>query len=248
MKKTQLYFTSNKALQTLILIINFFAAFACAYAIYLKPITQSADIFLLGFSLITLVLCVLERKNYTVFFLLSTFSMIVSWRLAALAGYWWVTYVYLLVMALIVGQFIQTAWLDVYSKERKNNRLHQSIFEWQLVFIRLYIGYDLIPHFCEKLFAGSLVRADDVVYFASVHAPNPLYFVLLAGLIEFFGALAISCGFMTRLAGGCLFVYFLVASLMGHHFTNGFIWADPHGGWEYPALCAFLFLSFSFVP
>jgi len=31
---------------------------------------------------------------------------------------------------------------------------------------------------------------------------------------------------------------------MGHHFSNGFIWASPAGGWEYPALCIALFLSF----
>ncbi len=234
----------NKTFNGLIIIINVVAFISIAFFEYLKPLTTEADTFLVLFSLTAIFFTICERKNYPVFFLLSTFAMITSWRLAALANYAWVTYVYLLAMILIVCQFIQTVWLDVHTRYQKN-QLHLSIFEWQLVFIRIYLGCDLIPHFCEKLFAGSIVRTIDVNYFTSIHSPSPFYFVLLAGLIEFSGALAISCGFMTRLAGIGLFVYFLVAAMMGHHFSNGFIWANPNGGWEYPLLCALLFLSFA---
>ena len=102
----------------------------------------------------------------------------------------------------------------------------------------------MIPHFCEKLFAGSAVREIGVAYFTSVHTPYPLFFVLLAGLIEFLGGLALSCGILTRVTSAGLCTYFLIASIIGGHFNNGFIWASPSGGWEYPALCAALFLSF----
>jgi putative oxidoreductase len=33
---------------------------------------------------------------------------------------------------------------------------------------------------------------------------------------------------------------------MGHHFSNGFIWASQGGGWEYPVLWTVLIISFAF--
>ena len=69
--------------------------------------------------------------------------------------------------------------------------------------------------------------------------------MLLRGLIEFFAALAISSGFLTRLASISFVVYLFVATYLGHHFGNGFIWASPGGGWEYPVLLMGLFAVFA---
>jgi putative oxidoreductase len=44
----------------------------------------------------------------------------------------------------------------------------------------------------------------------------------------------------------CLIIYLLVATYLGHHFSIGFIWALPGGGWEYPILWASLIFSFIF--
>ncbi len=60
--------------------------------------------------------------------------------------------------------------------------------------------------------------------------------MLIAGIVEFAGALSIWCGILTRLGAICLAIYLMVATYLGHHFTNGFIWASPGGGWEYPVL------------
>ena len=128
-----------------------------------------------------------------------------------------------------------------------NEYHHQvTVFEWQLWFIRLFIGFDLIPHFCEKLFAGSVIRADDIHAFTQLGVPHPLTMVIIAGLMEFGGAFALSCGFLTRLGAICLAIYMLTATYLGHHFSNGFIWASPGGGWEYPVLWTVLILSFAF--
>jgi len=87
----------------------------------------------------------------------------------------------------------------------------------------MFIGYDLIPHFCEKLFAGNLTRNVDVAVFHSLGVPDPLLFVYLAGTIELLGSLAVSCGFLIRFSSIGLVVYLLTATYLGHHFSLGFI-------------------------
>ena len=56
---------------------------------------------------------------------------------------------------------------------------HVLALEWKLVFVRVFIGYDLIPHFCEKLFSGIAIRADDVQAFSQlgVHAPSTMFYL-----------------------------------------------------------------------
>ena len=113
--------------------------------------------------------------------------------------------------------------------------------------VRLLIGLVLVPHFTEKLFAGPIIRADGVESFDSMGITQPVFFVILAGLCEFFGSLSVSCGFLTRLSSVCVLIYLMVATYLGGHFDNGFIWASAGGGWEYPVLWAALLLCFSLV-
>ena len=108
------------------------------------------------------------------------------------------------------------------------------------------IGFDLVPHFCEKLFAGESFRFSLVQNFQSLGlGHNSLMIVILAGFIEFFGAFSISCGFLTRLGSICLSIYIVVAAFLGHHFSLGFMWVNRGGGWEFPVLWSILILSFS---
>jgi hypothetical protein len=39
--------------------------------------------------------------------------------------------------------------------------------------------------------------------------------------------------------------YYLICTLIGGHFFNGFIWAHPGGGWEYRVLMMALFLTYA---
>ena len=123
--------------------------------------------------------------------------------------------------------------------------MHNTRYEWQLFFIRMFIGFDLVPHFCEKLFSGPAARLEDIKAFSHLGISHAFNYVIIAGIIEFAGAFAIGCGFLTRLGAICLFLYLMVASIMGKHFSMGFIWASPGGGWEYPVLWSTLIVSFA---
>jgi putative oxidoreductase len=115
-------------------------------------------------------------------------------------------------------------------------------------YLFVYIGLDLIPHFTEKLFAGS-VRLSDVHAFMDLGVPYAYAAVILSGCIELACAISISFGFFTRLGSVFLFCYLIIASFLGHHFSLGFIWASSGGGWEYPVFWATLVLTFSvFAP
>ena len=186
--------------------------------------------------------------SYTPFFLLSTFTFITSWRLVDLAGYSLVGYLCLFTFILIFLQFVLTIKNDLLNKEYVNSRNLSSAFEWQLLFIRMYIGYDMIPHFCEKLFAGTAIRQVDVITFATqFHLPHALFFVILGGLMEIGGALSLACGLFTRVGSICLATYLIVCSILGGHFSDGFVWANQGGGWEYPILWTVLVLSFAWT-
>jgi putative oxidoreductase len=66
-----------------------------------------------------------------------------------------------------------------------------------------------------------------------------LLFALLAGIVEFFGGLALVFGFLTRAAALALTVLLGVATSV--HLGNGFFWTD--GGFEYPLLWSLLALA-----
>lgn len=213
------------------------------------PLGLQQAFFLVLFSGVTLALLSMRRAPFSVMFLLSTFSLITAWRLSALAGYTAVTWLFTAAMLLKLVSYCVFAYQAIKTTRSSPSHQHHhqsTVFEWQLLLIRLFIGFDLIPHFCEKLFAGSSIRLDDVHAFAQMGVPHPLMMVLIAGLMEFAGALAISCGLLTRLGSLCLVTYLLVATYLGHHFSHGFIWASPGGGWEFPMLWSALILSFVF--
>jgi len=228
-------------------LFNFWFAVFSAFTVVLALLDQPANIALSGslllFAFATIALTGLWRFSFTLAFLLSTFTAVTTWRLAGLAHYPIVVSVYgVLVLAKLVSfvaSFIQTQRHPAILGQRL------SVFEWQMFFIRLYIGLDLVPHFAEKLFAGSAIRALDVQAFQALAVPYPLFFVLLAGCVEFFGSLALATGFLTRTTSVVLVIYLLVASALGHHFSLGFIWANSGGGWEYPVLWSVLIFSFS---
>lgn len=186
--------------------------------------------------------------SFTPIYLLSTLTMLTTWRLCALGDLYMAAWLYLLPFSLKLINYFICAFKDRKQAAQSGNTLlhHNSKYEWQLFFIRLFIGFDLVPHFTEKLFAGTLIRSDDITAFTQLHVPHATLFVLISGLIEFFGCFSLGCGFLTRLGSLSLTIYLLVAAYLGNHFLLGFIWASPGGGWEYPVLWATLIFSFSF--
>ena len=113
--------------------------------------------------------------------------------------------------------------------------------------IRVYVGLMFIAHFAGHLFAGPQAFEVFRNYFASIGLPYPAYFVVLAGLIELAVAFGLAFGFLTRLAAFGGAVYLLVSVGMGGHYGVGYIWVLPTGGWEFPALWAFVVGVFAFT-
>ena len=199
-----------------------------------------------GFLAMWLVLALLvnalvSRWNFVTGFLIGLLSMVTAWRIAGLFELLALVFLLSAVFAAYLATFLIVA---VRSTRQSDPQTRLSRTDWHLTFIRIYVGFDLIPHFTEKLFAGAALRADDIQTFMQLNVPDPEAFVLLAGLCELGIAIGIGIGVLARLAACCAALYFLVATLLGQHFLVGFIWALPGGGWEYPLLMTVLLLTF----
>jgi len=109
--------------------------------------------------------------------------------------------------------------------------------------VRAAAGLFLMPHGAQKLFGlfGGYGLAATGQFFQS-KLGLPAHMALIAGLIEFFGGLALAVGFATRIAAGFVTGMMAVAVLTVH-VHNGFFWTDL--GYEYPLLWGIL--SFSYV-
>lgn len=216
------------------------------WGIHTKPLHGTQAIFLIIFSLLALASLLATRYSFMVFYLLSTFFIVALWRLSALAHLEVITWIITVGMIIKLLNYIRLAYISIqYTKRHASNIQLITAYQWQLMFIRLYIGFDLIPHFCEKLFAGAAVRLPDIQSFITLHVAHPVFMVFLAGWIEFFGALAMACGLMTRIASICLAIYLLYAIWIGGNFSDGFVWVSKGGGWEFPVLWSVLILTYA---
>lgn len=186
---------------------------------------------------------VIARK-ISFLFVVSLFSLLTTMRIAMLGGYWDVFFVSMIAVITKLFILLDAAKKDIYNHGKDNERYIKQL-DWHVLTVRLLIGLVLVPHFTEKLFVGPVFRQDDIVAFSNMGINQPLFFVILAGLCEFFASLAVSCGFLTRLSSLCAAIYLIVATYLGGHFDNGFIWASAGGGWEYPILWVLLLLSFT---
>jgi len=107
--------------------------------------------------------------------------------------------------------------------------------------IRITAGLMLMPHGAQKLFGwfGGYGLQGTGQFFGETLGMQPgVLFALLAGLVEFFGGLALVLGLLTRPAA--LAITFMLGVALTVHAANGFFWTS--GGVEYPlfwALTAF---------
>ncbi len=201
---------------------------------------QIAIFWMSAWLCLTIVLTAWSYQNFVIGYLLGMFTMLISWRIAAIYSIDALTYPLLLVFILYMVNFIYCA--SSHLRHQKDNRI--SIAEWQIIFIRIYMGFDFIPHFTEKLFAGSAPHLNDVNAFIALGVPDPGYFVWLAGLCELSAAVALGLGLFMRIGALGSVFYLLIAASLGHHFSLGFIWANPGGGWEFTVMWCVIMLSF----
>ncbi len=108
--------------------------------------------------------------------------------------------------------------------------------------MRIATGLMLMPHGAQKLFGwfGGYGPAATGQFFAQNLGMEPgILFAVLAGLVEFFGGLALVLGLLTRPAA--LAVTVLLGVTLTVHWGNGYFWTN--GGVEYPLLWALMAIS-----
>lgn len=225
-------------LTVLSLVFTLFAAFLDDATF--KDTTQLPIYLMMVWLFVALASSVLLYKNFVCGFLLSAFCMMVAWRIAGIYAVYNVVFPLTITFALFLFNFIYCAYSNL--SDAKNSL---SVNTWQLVFIRMYIGFDFIPHFTEKLFAGPGPRMADINAFIQLGVPHADFFVYLAGFCELGAAIGLCLGFMMRFSGVGAALYLIIATYLGHHFLNGFIWAGPGGGWEFAIMWIILILSYS---
>lgn len=111
--------------------------------------------------------------------------------------------------------------------------------------VRITAGLLLMPHGAQKLFGwfGGYGLAATGQFFGTKLGMEPgILFALLAGLVEFFGGLALVLGLLTRPAA--LAVAALMAVALTVHLPNGFFWTS--GGIEYPLMWGLIALAVFF--
>jgi len=189
-------------------------------------VPASAMAFMIGWLVLSTVCsALLTPRNLVLGFLGALLGLLVAWRIAGFYGVAWV-------WVPLLGAFMASVWM-FFASARADLRAPLpalSRAEWHLAFLRIYAGFDMVPHCTEKLFAGPAPFMDDVKAFAAMGLPWPEAFVVVGGLCELGIAIGIGMGVLTRLAALGATLYFLIATLAGGHFGLGFIWASPGGG------------------
>jgi putative oxidoreductase len=106
-------------------------------------------------------------------------------------------------------------------------RLYAPLGDVADVLLRVLIGGLFIPHGYAKLF----VETDKfIAFFGRLGFGSPVFMTYFIGSLEFFGAIAIVLGLLTRPLAFMLFINMVVAAAMVH-LPKG--WSASTGGAEY---------------
>ncbi|MBJ9968229.1 DoxX family protein [Burkholderia seminalis] len=108
------------------------------------------------------------------------------------------------------------------------NRLN----DFAATLLRVALGVLYLAHVAQKVFVFTLPGTAQ--FFASIGLPGWLAY--LTTFVELAGGLALLAGFRVRVAALVLLPFMLGATAA--HLPNGWSFASPHGGWEYPAFWA----------
>ncbi|HXP96111.1 MAG TPA: DoxX family protein, partial [Telmatospirillum sp.] len=120
--------------------------------------------------------------------------------------------------------------------------LYDALLPFGEPLVRVTAGALLLPHGAQKLFGlfgGYGIDATGQFFAAKLGLPAS--FALVAGLIEFFGGLALVIGLATR-AVAALIAGMMAVAIFAVHLNNGLFWTS--GGFEYPLMWGLVALSF----
>jgi len=124
--------------------------------------------------------------------------------------------------------------------------IYEALSGWSYPLVRATVGLFLMPHGAQKLFGwyGGYGIAGTGEFFATQLGMTPGWlWALVAGLIEFFGGLALVLGFLTRPVAAAVVVFMAVA-MFWVHIGNGFF--VTNGGYEYALMWGLIALAILF--
>jgi putative oxidoreductase len=122
--------------------------------------------------------------------------------------------------------------------------IYDALGPWMYAFVRFCFGAMLMVHGYFKLFAGGAAGLSDHLL-GPMGFPDPLAWAYFLGILEFFGCAALAVGLLTRPIALMLAVEMAIITF-GVHFTRGFAFSSPGGGYEYPLLLLILSIAFLF--
>lgn len=96
--------------------------------------------------------------------------------------------------------------------------------------LRVALGILFLAHGGLKLFGFGL--AGTAGFFQSLGLPGPLAYLTIAA--ELLGGIALILGYRTRIVS-LILIPVLLGAIVLVHFSAGFFFSNPNGGWEYPA-------------
>jgi putative oxidoreductase len=205
--------------------------------------------FIVMLSLFGIIALCMMYRYLCIPFLFATFSVLSVLRILGLHKCFIAMIPTIMSLLCLVILFVYIAYHDVKQRSivlqsKPQEMFNMSAYEWHLSFIRIYVGFDLIAHCAEKLFAGRIPFRADVSAFAHLNVVDPSFFVRFSGFCELAGVISLGLGLLTRVGALGTSLYLIVATIIGHHFLKGFIWALPGGGWEYPVMWSVFILSY----
>jgi putative oxidoreductase len=121
--------------------------------------------------------------------------------------------------------------------------LYESVAPYSYAAIRFIAGAILIYHGYGKLFVSGVAPVAQHVV-APLGLPAPMAWAYLLGILEFFGAIALALGFLVRPIALMLTIEFII--ITAWHWHNGYVFASPGGGYEYPLLLTIIYAAIFF--
>jgi putative oxidoreductase len=119
--------------------------------------------------------------------------------------------------------------------------LYQSLSPYGYPLMRFGAGAIVMAHGWAKLFGAVAPFVAEKVL-APMGFPMPYAWVFFLGVLEFFGGGALALGFLTRPLALMLAVEMAVVTF-AVHFSHGYSFTAPGGGYEYPLLLMILYIG-----
>ncbi|WP_109316941.1 DoxX family protein [Pseudovibrio ascidiaceicola] len=236
------YLSFFQLLQSLITALLLGVVALISLEVLMSPIPESAlRPMLIWLALAFFFVVIVVPKNFTLGFLCMLLCQLVAWRIASLY------YAYLLSWPLAFAFFVNLIWF--FSTIQRNSfetaGRGLTLWQWQLTFFRILVGFVMVPHFTDKLFAGSLPYMEHVEFFSLLGYPDPAMIIDAAGLAELAIAIGIGLGLLTRLS--CFFAaaYILFAATLSGALEHGFVSFATAVSWELPLILFASYLSFT---